>query len=68
MIRLGLCCIIHKLMREGKVAYERRGRRKLPVESSVAEYRQRNLVTAKLTPAGSKPSPNTPYQYKHLFS
>ena len=55
-------------MREGKVAYERRGRRKLPVESSVAEYRQRNLVTAKLTPAGSKPSPNTPYQYKHLFS
>lgn len=55
---------VYKLMTQGQVAYECRGRRKLPVAESVAEYRQRNLVPA--TAKASKPA-KAPYQYKHLF-
>jgi hypothetical protein len=55
---------VYKLMAQGQVAYECRGRRKLPVAVSVAEYRQRNLVPA--TAKEPKPA-RTPYQYKHLF-
>ena len=55
---------VYKLMSQGQVAYECRGRRKLPVAESIAEYRQRNLVPA----TAKKPKPaRTPYQYKHLF-
>jgi transposase len=51
---------VYKLMAQGQVAYECRGRRKLPV----AEYRHRNLVPATAT----EPKPTkAPYQYKHLF-
>ena len=35
---------VYKMLREGQIAYERRGRRKLPVASSVAEYREQNLA------------------------
>lgn len=55
---------VYKLMAQGQVAYECRGRRKLPVAESVAEYRQRNLVLA----TAKEPKPTkAPYQYKHLF-
>jgi hypothetical protein len=55
---------VYKLMAQGQVAYECRGRRKLPVAESVGEYRQRNLVPATI----KEPRPTkTPYQYKHLF-
>jgi len=55
---------VYKLMAQGQVAYECRGRRKLLVAESVADYRQRNLVPA--TAKEPKPA-RTPYQYKHLF-
>ena len=35
---------VYKLMTQGQIAYECRGRRKLPMAESVAEYRQRNIV------------------------
>ena len=55
---------VYKLMAQGQVAYERRGRRKLPVAESLAEYRQRNLVPA--TAKEPKPA-KAPYQFKLLF-
>lgn len=55
---------VYKLMTQGQVAYECRGRRKLPVAESVAEYRQPNLVPA--SAKESKPS-KIPYQYQRLF-
>lgn len=55
---------VYKLMTQGQVAYECRGRRKLPVAESVAEYRKRNLVPA--SPKEPKPA-KTPYQFKCLF-
>jgi len=57
---------VYKLMRERQIAFERRGRRKFPVNSSVAEYQQRNFVAAKPKPIKSKAS-SGPYRYKHLF-
>ena len=55
---------VYKLMTQGQVAYECRGRRKLPMAESVAEYRQRNIVPASF----KEPKPaKAPYQYKHLF-
>jgi excisionase family DNA binding protein len=58
---------VYKLMGSGEIAYERRGRRKLPVRESVEEYRQRNRVDAapRPTPSGSRERPQ--YQFKHLF-
>jgi excisionase family DNA binding protein len=58
---------VYKLMNEGQIAYERRGRRKLPVELSVADYRRRNLVPARPTTEGAPAKPPTPCHYKHLF-
>ncbi len=57
--------LVYKLMKDGQIAYERRGRRKLPVGSSVAEYRHRNLVPAR--PASEGVQPRHPHRYKHLF-
>ncbi len=59
--------LVYKLMNEGQIAYERRGRRKLPVGSSVAEYRQRNLVPARPASQAAQAKPSSPYRYKHLF-
>jgi excisionase family DNA binding protein len=59
--------LVYKLMKDGLIAYERRGRRKLPVGSSVAEYRQRNLVPARPASEGVQPRPSHPHPYKHLF-
>jgi len=58
---------VYKMLREGQIAYERRGRRKLPVDSSVAEYREQNLVAAGPATPGAKPTSSSPYRYKHLF-
>jgi excisionase family DNA binding protein len=38
--------LVYKLLEQGQIAYERRGRRKLPIARSVADYRRRNIVTA----------------------
>jgi excisionase family DNA binding protein len=59
--------LVYKLMNEGQIAYERRGRRRLPVGSSVAEYRQRNIVPARPTSEGGQAKPPSPCRYKHLF-
>jgi excisionase family DNA binding protein len=55
---------LYKLLDQGEIAFERRGKRKLPVEASVAEYRRRNLVPAE--PKQNRPVKGTGYQYKHL--
>jgi excisionase family DNA binding protein len=56
---------VYKLMDAGEIAFERRGRRRLPVDSSVAEYKARNLVPA--TPKQHRPVKGPPYQFQHLF-
>jgi excisionase family DNA binding protein len=58
---------VYKLMNEGQIAYERRGRRRLPVSSSVADYRQQNLVPARPASPGAQAKPSSPKGYKHLF-
>lgn len=56
---------VYKLMAQGQVAYECRGRRKLPVAESVAEYRQRNLVPV----TAKEPKPKkAPYSVPVLVS
>lgn len=59
---------VYKLMRIGQLAYEKRGRRKLPLDASVAEYRQRNVVPARHPPARGANQPNSAYRFKHLFT
>lgn len=59
---------VYKLLRTGQIAYERRGRRKLPTVASVCEYRLRNTVPA-LKQEQSRPAEprRFPYEFKHLF-
>lgn len=58
---------VYKLMDQGQVAFERRGRRKLPVAASVSEYRQRNLVPAEKPPQPAGPKRRKePYRCKYL--
>ncbi len=56
---------VYKLMDQGEIAYERRGRRRLPLDVSVAEYKQRNLVPS--APKQHRPVKGQPYQFQHLF-
>jgi excisionase family DNA binding protein len=58
---------VYKLMQTGQLAFERRGRRKLPLAISVAAYRQRNTCPA--TSQSPRPirSPRQPYQFQRLF-
>jgi excisionase family DNA binding protein len=58
---------VYKLMNLGELAFERRGRRKLPLARSVSEYRQRNVVHSS-SKAGLGPTPTQPRRYMHLFS
>jgi hypothetical protein len=58
---------IYKVMAAGQLSYERRGRRKLPLAVSVAEYRQRTRHSATNQPSRPKKSPKQPYQYQRLF-
>ncbi len=58
---------IYKLMDSSEIAYERRGRRKLPVASSVAEYRDRNMVPAR-SPEEPSARPKGAYRFRHLFA
>lgn len=58
---------VYKLMKNGELAFERRGRRKMPLVRSVSEYRQRNLVQP-LAPAGLGQPPSRPGRYMYLFS
>lgn len=56
---------IYKLMDLGEIAFEKRGRFRLPVDASVADYKARNLVPA--TPKQHRPVKGAPYQFQHLF-
>ena len=58
---------VYKLMRTGQLAFERRGRRKLPLAISVAEYRLRNTCPATNQPFRPSRSPEPPYKYQRLF-
>jgi len=58
---------VYKLMSQGELAYETRGRRKLPTSESVAQYRLRNTVPAQQAPSRFVKPPKTPYQFKYLF-
>lgn len=55
---------MYVLLGREEIAFERRGRRKLPVAESVAEYKQRNLVTAK--PTKQPPATGSGYGFRHL--
>jgi hypothetical protein len=55
--------MIYKLMRTGQLAYLQVGRRRLPLDDSVTEYRQKNTV--KTHQPTSKPTRN-PKTYKHM--
>ena len=60
---------VYKLMLQGQISYECRGRRKLLHATSVADYRRRNTH-----PASPSASPKTrastrqPYQFQRLFT
>jgi excisionase family DNA binding protein len=58
---------VYKLMCQGELAYETRGRRKLPTSESVAQYRVRNAVPARPAPSRVVKPPKTAYQFKYLF-
>jgi hypothetical protein len=58
---------VYKLMAAGELAFERRGRRKLPLASSVAEYRQRSFVPPR-RPAASSVAVAGHRRYRHLFN
>jgi excisionase family DNA binding protein len=58
---------VYKLMSQGELAYETRGRRKLPSSESVAMYRLRNTVPARPAPSRVVKPPKTTYQFKYLF-
>lgn len=60
---------IYKLMLTGQIAYERRGRRKLPIATSVADYRRRNThPAAPALPPSPVKSARQPYQFQRLFT
>lgn len=46
--------LVYKLTDQGQLAFEWRGRRKLVVRASVADYRKRNLVPANPEPVKPK--------------
>jgi excisionase family DNA binding protein len=58
---------VYKMMNLGEIAFERRGRRKMPLARSVAEYRQRSLVPSQAG-AGEGRSATHPRRYLHLFA
>jgi excisionase family DNA binding protein len=56
---------VYKLMKLGELSYEQRGRRKLPIDRSIREYRSRSIVHGLLMPQ-SETSPAK--RYRHLFN
>jgi excisionase family DNA binding protein len=58
---------VYKLMQTGQLAFERRGRRKLPQAASVAAYRQQTTCPATVQPSSPSRSPRQPYQFQRLF-
>lgn len=58
---------VYKLMYLGELVYEKRGRRKLPTDASIAEYRLRNIVRASQRFDYPKKDAHEPYQYQQLF-
>lgn len=59
---------VYKLMRMGQIAYEGRGRRKLPLAVSVADYRRLNThPEAPRTTHRPAKSARLPYEFQRLF-
>jgi excisionase family DNA binding protein len=58
---------VYKLMYLGELAYEKRGRRRLPMAASILEYRQRNTVLSSERSHRPRTCSHEPYQFKHLF-
>lgn len=58
--------LVYRLMERGELAYERRGRRRLPIWESVVDFRRRNVVPAKKQGASVPPVAGQ-RKYKHLF-
>jgi hypothetical protein len=58
---------VYKLMATRQVAFERRGRRKLPLAVSLAEYRRRSRCQATVQAPRPSRSPRQPYQFQRLF-
>ncbi len=58
---------VYKLMGTGQLAFERRGRRKLVLAASVAEYRKQNTHPATSRPIRPAKTPRRPYQFQRLF-
>jgi excisionase family DNA binding protein len=59
--------LVYKLLEQGQIAYERRGRRKLPVARSVADFRRQNVVPADARPGSPRPVSTSPGGFRHLF-
>jgi excisionase family DNA binding protein len=58
---------VYKLMQTGQLSFEQRGRRRLPLAFSVAEYRERNMFRAtELQPRPAVQS-RQPYEFQRLF-
>lgn len=58
---------VYKLMKIGELAFERRGRRKLPLAHSIADYRLRSLVQSPVK-CRTGMSPKQPTGFRHLFT
>jgi excisionase family DNA binding protein len=58
---------VYKLMDTRQLAFERRGRRKLPLAVSLAEYRQQSRCQATIQAPRTSRSPRQPYQFQRLF-
>ncbi len=59
---------VYKLMQTGQLSFEQRGRRRLPLAVSVAEYR--TLNTRQATEKSPRPvkQARQPYQFQRLFT
>ena len=59
---------VYNLLRRGEIAYEQRGRRKLPIAGSVAAYRRRSTVMANSSSSASQLHPaHSAGGFRHLF-
>lgn len=59
---------VYKLMQTGQVSFEQRGRRRLPLASSVVEYRERNTHRATELQPRAAAQRRQPYQFQRLFT
>jgi excisionase family DNA binding protein len=58
---------VYKLMQTGQLSFEQRGRRRLPLAFSVAEYRERNTFQASELQPRPVAQSRQPYEFQRLF-